>query len=196
MADIKFIEKAVEALAAAELAEFRRWFAEFDSAAWDRQIEQDALNGKLDRLAAEAVDRLDAVHARREDRVADDPAGLPLLLHAELDGFHRVRGSEVAVPGLVGLDQRHHRRSPGPAPCLARLGDFSRWRNAFFRSSSPRIDLIYVPSRLIIWIRMYGSAVMGCIWPSSRYAQACVEFANPHFFKCHLKVGGELLRIE
>jgi hypothetical protein len=43
-------------LPAAELAEFRRWFAEFDSAAWDRQIEQDALNGKLDRLATEALE--------------------------------------------------------------------------------------------------------------------------------------------
>jgi hypothetical protein len=56
MGNVKSIEKAVEALPAAELAEFRRWFAEFDSAAWDRQIEQDALNGKLDRLAAEALE--------------------------------------------------------------------------------------------------------------------------------------------
>lgn len=56
MENVKSIEKAVEALPAAELAEFRRWFAEFDSTAWDRQIEQDALNGKLDRLAAEALE--------------------------------------------------------------------------------------------------------------------------------------------
>lgn len=54
MGDVKSIEKAVEALPVAELAEFRRWFAEFDAAAWDRQIDQDAVNGKLDRLAAEA----------------------------------------------------------------------------------------------------------------------------------------------
>ena len=49
------IEKAVEALPPGELAEFRRWFAEFDAAAWDRQIEQDAVDGKLDQLAAEAL---------------------------------------------------------------------------------------------------------------------------------------------
>ena len=55
MGDIKSIEKAVEALPAAELAEFRRWFAEFDGAAWDRQFEIDARGGKLDRLAAEAL---------------------------------------------------------------------------------------------------------------------------------------------
>jgi hypothetical protein len=37
------------------LAEFRRWFADFDAAAWDGQIEQDAAAGKLDRLASEAL---------------------------------------------------------------------------------------------------------------------------------------------
>lgn len=56
MGNVKSIENAVEALPPAELAEFRRWFAEFDGATWDRQIEQDALSGKLDRLAAEAVE--------------------------------------------------------------------------------------------------------------------------------------------
>ena len=55
MADVKTIERAVEALPSTELAEFRRWFAEFDAAAWDKQIEQDAASGKLDRLAAEAL---------------------------------------------------------------------------------------------------------------------------------------------
>jgi hypothetical protein len=54
MGNVKSIEKAVEALPPSELAEFRHWFAEFDGAAWDRQIEQDALGGKLDRLSAEA----------------------------------------------------------------------------------------------------------------------------------------------
>jgi hypothetical protein len=55
MGNVKSIEQAVEARPPAELAEFRRWFAEFDSAAWDRQIEQDAQAGKLDALAAEAL---------------------------------------------------------------------------------------------------------------------------------------------
>jgi hypothetical protein len=55
MGNVKSIEKAVESLEPSELAEFRRWFAEFDAAAWDRQIEQDASSGKLDTLAAEAL---------------------------------------------------------------------------------------------------------------------------------------------
>ena len=55
MGNVKSIENAVEALPPSELAEFRRWFAAFDAAAWDEQIEQDAVAGKLDRLAAEAL---------------------------------------------------------------------------------------------------------------------------------------------
>lgn len=55
MGSIKSIEKAVEALPPAELAEFRQWFAEFDAQAWDRQLERDAAAGKLDDLAAEAL---------------------------------------------------------------------------------------------------------------------------------------------
>ena len=55
MANVKSIVPAVESLPPIELAEFRRWFSEFDGAAWDRQIEQDASAGKLDQLAAEAL---------------------------------------------------------------------------------------------------------------------------------------------
>ncbi|MFO1218781.1 MAG: hypothetical protein U1E89_10455 [Burkholderiaceae bacterium] len=55
MGDLKAIEKAVAALPAEQLAEFRRWFAEYDGAAWDHQIERDAVSGKLDHLAAEAL---------------------------------------------------------------------------------------------------------------------------------------------
>ena len=65
MQNVKTIEKAIEALPPSELAEFRHWFAEFDGAAWDRQIEQDALSGQLDQLAAEARDDF-AAGASRE----------------------------------------------------------------------------------------------------------------------------------
>jgi len=54
MPDVKALEEAVQALPPSALAEFRRWFAEFDSAAWDRQLEADASTGKLDALLAEA----------------------------------------------------------------------------------------------------------------------------------------------
>ena len=54
MPDVKALEEAVRALPPTDLAEFRRWFTEFDSAAWDRQLESDATAGKLDALLAEA----------------------------------------------------------------------------------------------------------------------------------------------
>jgi hypothetical protein len=55
MRKLEALEKKISALSAEELAEFRRWFAEFDAAAWDRQIERDVKAGKLDALADEAL---------------------------------------------------------------------------------------------------------------------------------------------
>lgn len=55
MENVKSIEKAVASLPPSDLAEFRRWFAEYDATAWDTQIEQDAASGKIDDLAAEAL---------------------------------------------------------------------------------------------------------------------------------------------
>jgi len=55
MSKVESLEKRVSALWAEELAEFRQWFAEFDAAAWDRQIERGAKAGKLDAVADEAL---------------------------------------------------------------------------------------------------------------------------------------------
>jgi hypothetical protein len=55
MSKLEAIEKKVSSLSAEELAKFRRWFAEFDAAEWDRQIERDVKAGKLDALADEAL---------------------------------------------------------------------------------------------------------------------------------------------
>jgi hypothetical protein len=56
MPDVKAIEDAVQSLPATDLAEFRRWFTEFDAAAWDKQIETDIASGKLDELLDEAAE--------------------------------------------------------------------------------------------------------------------------------------------
>jgi hypothetical protein len=37
------------------LARFRKWFAEYDAAVWDRQFAQDGAAGRLDELAREAL---------------------------------------------------------------------------------------------------------------------------------------------
>ena len=55
MSEVEKLEQAVEQLSREQLAEFRRWFAEFDADAWDAQIEADAAAGKLDALAEEAL---------------------------------------------------------------------------------------------------------------------------------------------
>ncbi len=55
MMSIQAIEQAVQQLPAVELAEFRRWFVQFDDAIWEAQIEADAGAGKFDELAAEAL---------------------------------------------------------------------------------------------------------------------------------------------
>lgn len=49
------LEAAVQQLPVSELAKFRKWFNQFDTAAWDEKIELDASSGKLDTLADEAL---------------------------------------------------------------------------------------------------------------------------------------------
>lgn len=56
MGTIKEIEQAVKGLGPGDLAEFRRWFTEYDAARWDEQFERDATSGRLDALAREAMD--------------------------------------------------------------------------------------------------------------------------------------------
>jgi len=55
MTKIEALERQVRGLSTEELTEFRRWFAAFDAAVWDRQLEADAAAGKLDALADEAL---------------------------------------------------------------------------------------------------------------------------------------------
>lgn len=64
MSPVETLERAVAELPSDDLVEFRRWFAEFDAAAWDAQIEVDAAAGKLDALAAEALAEYAAGKAR------------------------------------------------------------------------------------------------------------------------------------
>ncbi len=49
------IGRGIQVFSPAELAAFRKWFREFDAAAWDRQIEEDIQAGKLDAAARSAI---------------------------------------------------------------------------------------------------------------------------------------------
>ena len=55
MSAVLELEQAVSQLPPKELARFREWFEEFDAKIWDRQFEEDAKSGKLDRLANPAI---------------------------------------------------------------------------------------------------------------------------------------------
>jgi hypothetical protein len=56
MTKIEELEKKVEELSPRELSLFREWFATFDAEIWDRQLDSDVAEGKLDDLADEAKD--------------------------------------------------------------------------------------------------------------------------------------------
>ncbi|MBD2385383.1 hypothetical protein [Cylindrospermum sp. FACHB-282] len=65
MSTLNEIERAVSQLSPEELAAFRAWFAEFDAAVWDQQIEEDVAAGRLEKLAKKALKDL------REGRCTD-----------------------------------------------------------------------------------------------------------------------------
>jgi hypothetical protein len=55
MRNIHEIEEAVRTLSSDDLAAFRVWFADYDAEKWDRKLENDVSNGRLDELADEAL---------------------------------------------------------------------------------------------------------------------------------------------
>ena len=64
MTKVEALEKEIQKLSSSELEAFRNWFFEFDGEAWDRQIEADAAEGKLDHWAEAAI----TAHQRGESR--------------------------------------------------------------------------------------------------------------------------------
>ena len=55
MTTVKEIESAILRLSPEELAALREWFEEFDAQMWDKQFEEDARSGRLDKLAEQAI---------------------------------------------------------------------------------------------------------------------------------------------
>jgi hypothetical protein len=64
MTKVESLEQAVTELSVEELASFRDWFAEYDWQVWDRQLERDVADGKLDKFAAEALAEYDRGETR------------------------------------------------------------------------------------------------------------------------------------
>jgi hypothetical protein len=55
MSKLEKLEREVEELTPEERAAFREWFAAFDAAAWDADLERHANSGRLDRVAEDAL---------------------------------------------------------------------------------------------------------------------------------------------
>ena len=85
MTTVAEITGAVRRLPKRELARFRKWFAEFDAAAWDREFEEDVAAGRLDALAREALrddrteGRLSWAPKPRAAKAGSGPAAAKLL---------------------------------------------------------------------------------------------------------------------
>ena len=60
MTKLQKLEKEIKELNPSELVEFRNWFRNYDSDAWDKQIESDLKAGKLDKFAEEAIVEYDS----------------------------------------------------------------------------------------------------------------------------------------
>ena len=56
MTNVAELQKAILGLSEAEYTELRRWLMDQDWERWEREFEEDVLAGKLDALAAEALE--------------------------------------------------------------------------------------------------------------------------------------------
>ena len=52
---IEELEKTVSKLPPEQLSRFREWFIEFDADNWDKALESDIADGRLDELADQAI---------------------------------------------------------------------------------------------------------------------------------------------
>jgi hypothetical protein len=55
MGKVEQIAEAIKALSEGELHQLRAWFADFDAANWDRQLDSDVASGRLEKLAERAL---------------------------------------------------------------------------------------------------------------------------------------------
>ena len=65
MTTISEIQQAIIRLSKSDFTQLRRWLNEYDWEEWDRQIETDSDEGKLDFLVAQATE------AKRHDTLED-----------------------------------------------------------------------------------------------------------------------------
>jgi hypothetical protein len=65
MSTLKQIEAAILTLPSEEFEQLREWFFDLDYQRWDRKLEEDIEDGKLETLAEEAISEFKAGHFRQ-----------------------------------------------------------------------------------------------------------------------------------
>ena len=60
MSTLEQIEAAILTLPSNDFEKLRRWFLDLDYRRWDKQLEQDVVEGKLEALADEAIAEFEA----------------------------------------------------------------------------------------------------------------------------------------
>lgn len=65
MRTLKQIESAILQLPSHEVQQLLEWLSELDYQNWDKQLEQDIKQGKLDALAAEAMTEFEAGECKK-----------------------------------------------------------------------------------------------------------------------------------
>ncbi len=60
MSTLEQIEAAILTLTSDDFEKLRRWFLDLDYHRWDKQLEQDVAEGKLEALADEAIAEFEA----------------------------------------------------------------------------------------------------------------------------------------
>ena len=61
--DVQEIETAIAQLPVKKLIEFSVWFEEYQAQVWDKQIEDDLENGRLDAILAKIDDECEELHS-------------------------------------------------------------------------------------------------------------------------------------
>ncbi len=131
MSSLAEIEEAIEKLPDEQLFQLTDWISERFSDAWDRQIEQDIVAGKLDALAAEAI----AEHRAGQSLplLADEGQGEPEVLEAlqATAGAHSVVGRQaIQTLGQLSRTSFAARQESAELLVLPRHGFLSRARRS------------------------------------------------------------------
>ncbi len=72
MSPVEKIEAQITKLSPKDVAQLTKWLVEYDAALWDKQLKQDARNGRLDRVWEKAEAEIANGKAKPLDELLDN----------------------------------------------------------------------------------------------------------------------------